>query len=137
MRAVNAGGSSGDSASDLATTVMFTDDPLSAGVPVKAIHLAELRTAVSAVRAQAGLGSATYTDPAIPGVTIKAIHITELRRTSTSNGGPRPHHRRLDRREPQRRRNRGDSSAADPESREIERAALWKTGSRDCNRKCL
>jgi uncharacterized protein YkwD len=79
VRAVNLGGSSGDSASDLATTVIFTDDPLSAGVFVKAIHLSQLRTAVSAVRAQAGLSAATYTDAAAPEVTIKAVHITELR----------------------------------------------------------
>lgn len=79
VRAVNAAGSSGDSASDLATTVMFTDEPLGAGVPVKAIHLAQLRTAVSAVRAQAGLSSVTYTDAAVAGVIVKAIHITQLR----------------------------------------------------------
>jgi uncharacterized protein YkwD len=79
VRAVNAGGASGDSVSDLATTVMFTDDPLAAGVRVKAIHLAELRTAVSAVRAQANLGAATYTDAAASGVRVKAVHITELR----------------------------------------------------------
>ncbi|MFL6244891.1 MAG: CAP domain-containing protein [Thermoanaerobaculia bacterium] len=79
VRAVNGGGSSGDSAYDLATTVMFTDDPLSAGVAVKAVHLAELRTAVSAVRAQAGLSPVTYTDAATTGVTVKAVHITELR----------------------------------------------------------
>jgi hypothetical protein len=79
VRAVNAGGSSADSAFDLATTVTFTDDPLAAGVPVKAIHLDELRTAVSAVRAQAVLSTVTYTDPAVSGVTVKATHITELR----------------------------------------------------------
>ncbi len=79
VRAVNAGGSSGDSASDLATTVIFTDDPLTAGVPVKAVHLAQLRTAVSAVRAQASLSTASYTDVATAGVVVKAIHITELR----------------------------------------------------------
>ncbi len=79
VRAVNAGGSSGDSASNLATTVLFTDDPLSAGVTVKAIHLAELRTAVNAVRAQASLSAGTYTDAASPGVVIKAVHITQLR----------------------------------------------------------
>jgi len=79
VRAVNAGGTSGDSASDLATTVMFTDDPLAAGVLVQAVHLGQLRTAVSAVRAQAGLSTVTYTDAAAAGVTVKAIHITELR----------------------------------------------------------
>jgi uncharacterized protein YkwD len=79
VRAVNAGGSSGDSASDLATTVAFTDDPLAAGVLVKAVHLGQLRTAVSAVRAQAGLGTVTYTDAAAIGVTVKAIHLTGLR----------------------------------------------------------
>jgi len=76
---VNAGGASGDSAYDLATTVMFLDDPLVPGVVIKAVHLAQLRTAVSAVRAQAGLGPVTYTDPATPGVRVKAVHITELR----------------------------------------------------------
>ena len=79
VRAVNAGGSSGDSASDLATTVMFTDDPLTAGVPVKAVHLSQLRTAVSAVRAQAALSIVTYTDASTTGVNLKTIHITELR----------------------------------------------------------
>jgi len=79
VRSVNAAGSSADSAYDLATTVMFTDDPLVPGMRVKAIHLSELRTAVNAVRAQAGLSPATFTDPAAPGVTVKAVHVTELR----------------------------------------------------------
>lgn len=79
VRAVNAGGSSGDSAPDLATTVIFTDDPLSAGVLVKAVHLAQLRTAVNAVRAQAGRSPATFTDAASAGVVVKQVHITELR----------------------------------------------------------
>ncbi len=79
VRAVNLGGSSGDSSADLATTVIFTDDPLSTFVPVRAVHLSQLRTAVSAVRAQAGLSSATYTDPAAAGVAVRAVHITELR----------------------------------------------------------
>jgi hypothetical protein len=78
VRAVNAAGSSPDSAADLATTVIFTDAALS-GVPVKAVHLAELRTAVNAVRVQAGLGAATFTDAASPGVIVKAVHLTELR----------------------------------------------------------
>jgi hypothetical protein len=79
VRAVNAAGSSTDSSPDLATTVIFTDDPLSPGMIVKAVHLAELRTAVNAVRAQAGLAAASFTDAASPGVIIKAVHITQLR----------------------------------------------------------
>jgi len=79
VRAVNAGGSSGDSAADLATTVMFTSDPLAAGLIVNAVHLAELRTAVDAVRAQASQSSGAYTDAAAAGVIVKATHLTELR----------------------------------------------------------
>lgn len=80
VRALNAGGSSADSTADLATTVIFTNDPLQPGVTViRATHLAELRTAVNAVRALAGLGAAAFTDSAVPGVVVKAIHITELR----------------------------------------------------------
>lgn len=80
VRALNSGGSSGDSASDLATTVIFTDDALSAGsTVVKAVHLAQLRTAADAVRAQAGLGGGSYTDMASPGIVVKAVHITQVR----------------------------------------------------------
>ena len=81
VRAVGATGTSGDSAYDLATTVIFTEDPLVGGTTViKAIHLAELRTAVNAVRAQVpAQGPATVTDAASPGVVVKAVHITELR----------------------------------------------------------
>ena len=81
VRAVN-GGESGDSNRDLATTVIFTDDPLVAGTTlVKSAHVTELRTAVNAVRTLAGLGAGTYTDPTLTaGVTlVKAAHITELR----------------------------------------------------------
>jgi hypothetical protein len=79
VRAVNAGGTSGDSAPDFATTVIFTDDPLTAGAVIKAVHLAQLRTAVNALRILAGLAAATFTDAASPGVVVKAIHITQLR----------------------------------------------------------
>lgn len=79
VRAVNAAGASVDSAPDLATTVIFVDDPLAAGTPIKAVHLAQLRTAVNAVRALAGFGPGTYTDAATPGIVVKAVHVTELR----------------------------------------------------------
>lgn len=66
---------------DLATTIVFVDDPLVVGsTPVKAVHLTQLRQTVDAVRAAAGLGAGTYTDAITAGVTgIKAIHISEIR----------------------------------------------------------
>jgi hypothetical protein len=79
VRAVSAGGSSPDSAADIATAMLFTNDPLARGLVVRAAHLAELRNAVNAVRALAGLTPFSFTDPAAPGVVIKAIHITQLR----------------------------------------------------------
>ncbi len=51
---------------DVATAITFTDDPLQAGVTwIKAQHLSELRQAVNAVRALAGLTPALwhYPDP--------------------------------------------------------------------------
>jgi Dual-action HEIGH metallo-peptidase len=81
VRAVN-GGESGDSNVDLATTVIFTDDPLVGGTTlVKSVHISELRTAVNAVRTLAGIGAGSYTDPTLTaGVTpVKAAHINDLR----------------------------------------------------------
>jgi len=68
------------SSGDIATTIVFTDDPLVVqGTKVKAVHLTELRNAVNSVRAAAGLGAATFTDPSPSGVKIKAVHVQELR----------------------------------------------------------
>lgn len=80
VRAV-AGTESGDSNIDLATTTIFTDDPLVAGTAVKAVHITQLRTAVNAVRTLASLGAGSYTDPSLTvGATgIKAVHINDLR----------------------------------------------------------
>ncbi|MDP9190153.1 MAG: M57 family metalloprotease [Acidobacteriota bacterium] len=81
VRAVN-GGESGDSNIDLATTTIFTDDPLVAGTTqVKNTHISELRIAVNAVRTLASLGGGSYTDPTLTaGVTpVKALHINDLR----------------------------------------------------------
>ncbi len=75
-----AGNRSAYSNVDLATAIIFTDDPLSAGVTtVKAQHLTEVRQAVNAVRVLAGLAAATWTDSYPTGVMIKAMHIQELR----------------------------------------------------------
>ena len=78
VRAVNAVGSS-LGASDVATAMLFDNDPLMPGTIVRAVHLAQLRTAVNAVRALAGLNAAGFSDAAVPGLAIKATHITELR----------------------------------------------------------
>ena len=47
---------------------------------VKAQHILELRKAVDAMRAVAGLSGAPWNDPALAaGYTIRAVHITDLR----------------------------------------------------------
>jgi hypothetical protein len=67
--------------SDLATTVVFTDDPLTTATLIKAAHITQLRTAVNAVRTLASLGAGSYTDPTItPGTTtVLAAHVLDLR----------------------------------------------------------
>jgi hypothetical protein len=70
---------SGYSNIDLATTIIFTDDPLFSGAIVKAQHFTELRQAVNAVRTAANLSLFNWTEVIQPGVTIKAAHIQELR----------------------------------------------------------
>lgn len=68
------------SAPDAATTILFTDDPLSAGsTTIKAVHINELRQAVNAMRAAAGLTAASFTDSSLTGVLVKAVHVQELR----------------------------------------------------------
>lgn len=66
---------------DAATTIFFTDDPLIAGTTtVKAVHVSELRVAVNAMRATAGLIAMSFTDPVLTGgVAVKAVHIQQLR----------------------------------------------------------
>ena len=80
IRAVSGGISSGFSPADVATTVIFTDDPLMPGTVAKSVHLTQLRTAVNALRAAVGLGNAELTDnPLVPGTTAKALHYAQLR----------------------------------------------------------
>ncbi|HYS56315.1 MAG TPA: hypothetical protein VER58_21360 [Thermoanaerobaculia bacterium] len=81
VRALDPGTNPGNySNPDLATTVIFNDDPLASQMTVvQATHVDQLRTAVNAVRATAGLGAASFTDPSLLGVQVKAIHIQELR----------------------------------------------------------
>lgn len=73
------GGTSRCSNPDLATTVMFTTDPLAAGsTKILATHLGELRTAANAVRTLAGL-SATSFSGGTAGSTVKATDLTSIR----------------------------------------------------------
>lgn len=77
VRALAGTSSSSDSASDYATTVMFTD-PLVAGTTmVRFAHLSELRTAVNAFRALAGLGAVAFGDGVPP--SVQRTHLEALR----------------------------------------------------------
>lgn len=81
VQSVRDGVASALSVADVATTVVFNDDPL---VPltsvVNAVHVTQLRTAVSAMRATAGIPAVAYTDaPLSAGTLVKAVHIAELR----------------------------------------------------------
>src|SRR5207302_5998023 len=60
---------------------VFTDNTIMVGqTTAKAQHIIELRQAVDAMRAVAGLGGAPWNDLALaPGNTIRAIHILDLR----------------------------------------------------------
>jgi hypothetical protein len=80
VRAVNAAGTqSAYSAPDIATVVFFTHDPIVPPVTTaKVLHVTELRTAVDAVRALAGLSAATWTSIQV-GAPIRAAVIVELR----------------------------------------------------------
>jgi predicted outer membrane repeat protein len=81
VRAIGSGGStSAFTVDDAATTTAFTDASLAGGV-VKVSHIAELRAAVNAMRAAAGLDPAYFTDQTLTarGTTIKRVHVTELR----------------------------------------------------------
>lgn len=81
VRAANGAGESADSNADLATTVIFTDMPLTARLTaIKAAHFRELRTAVNAVRALGSLAPFSFTDPTLStATTIKVVHLTEMR----------------------------------------------------------
>jgi hypothetical protein len=67
------------SAPDVATTTQFTNDPLTAGTAIQAVHITQLRTAIAAMRAAAGLEPASYTSSVSSGTTIRRTDITEMR----------------------------------------------------------
>ena len=79
VRAITSGTPSAFGAVDAATTIIFTDDPLIAGTTsVKAVHIGELRAAVTAMRAAAGMTTSFGTPPST-GSIIRAADIAPLR----------------------------------------------------------
>jgi hypothetical protein len=82
VRAVTAGGTSAFTNSDLATTILFSNDPILFGqTTIRRDHLVEMRDATNAVRVTAGLPIQTWTDdPIIANTTvIRAVHVTQMR----------------------------------------------------------
>jgi hypothetical protein len=73
------GGTSLCSNEDLATTVVFTTDPLVAGsTKILATHLGQVRTAANAVRTLAGLSTTSFSG-GTSGSMVKATDITSVR----------------------------------------------------------
>ena len=59
----------------------FTDPALAAGTLVKALHVTDLRKAISTLRSRGGLGAFPWTDPTLTvrSTLVKAAHFSELR----------------------------------------------------------
>jgi Glycoside hydrolase family 44 len=64
---------------DAATTTAFTDASIAPGTVIRRAHFDELRMAVNAMRASAGLPPQNFTDVLSAGTPVKTIHLTELR----------------------------------------------------------
>ncbi|HEX2059362.1 MAG TPA: fibronectin type III domain-containing protein [Thermoanaerobaculia bacterium] len=79
VRSITSGDLSGESPRDIATTIVFEDDPLVAGeTTVRARHLEQLRIAANALRAAAGLGAIAWTEPATASRIITAADVLEV-----------------------------------------------------------
>ncbi|MEA2240119.1 MAG: hypothetical protein QOC81_4843 [Thermoanaerobaculia bacterium] len=79
VRAITSGTPSAFGAVDAATTIAFTDDPLISGTTsVKAVHINELRAAITAMRTAAGLTTSFDGSPS-SGSLIRAADISQLR----------------------------------------------------------
>jgi len=80
VRTIDAATPSGYSNIDVATTVIFTDDPLVAlSTKVKAVHFTELRTAVNAMLTAAGRPTLASDPTVAVGQPVRATHVTDLR----------------------------------------------------------
>jgi hypothetical protein len=80
VRTVDGGGGlSAFTAPDLATTVVFTDNPLVSQVtPVKFVHFAEIRTAVNAIRAMVGMAPMASDPTFAQGAIVRQSHVIAL-----------------------------------------------------------
>ncbi|MBV9493095.1 MAG: hypothetical protein JOZ54_02530 [Acidobacteria bacterium] len=75
----NNGIRSAESVPDVATTTVFTDDPVSAGVTlVKGIHVSQLRRAIDALRRSASI-SPFWSSYTAPTGTVPAQHMIDMR----------------------------------------------------------
>jgi len=79
VRAVKGGTASPDSNRDVATTIVFEDATLAPRAPIRAQHVLQLRTAINAVRAVAGLPAVNFDETIAPGALIRAVQMTKLR----------------------------------------------------------
>jgi hypothetical protein len=81
VRAATSDQFSSFSASDVATTVVFTDPTLTVGVTKsKVVHFTQLLTAVNALRTLAGLGPIAFSAPApTTAITVRRQHLLDLR----------------------------------------------------------
>jgi hypothetical protein len=57
----------------------FTDEDLTTGTVIKAIHVTEMRERINAARAKRGLPAYVFTDPTLVGRVARAAHFSELR----------------------------------------------------------
>jgi hypothetical protein len=81
--AVAGGTPSPASNSDIATRILFTDDPVVAAVtPIRGVHVDQARQAVDAVRVSAGLPRIWAAAPSVAGSTIFAWQFADLAPTS-------------------------------------------------------
>ena len=73
------GNRSAPSLRNIATTMLFTDTAITAGMRIKAVHVLELRKAVNLVRAAAGMSATTFEGTVAPGQIVRSTHVFPLR----------------------------------------------------------
>lgn len=80
IRATNGSAFSPDSAPDIATTILFTNDALVAGSTlIRAVHLVELRNATNAVRLLGNQVAFSFATGGAAGTAVAAAQINEVR----------------------------------------------------------